>query len=57
MATSKRFCTSARFASSSGDEMKEIARPLVPKRPARPTRWSYWSAGGSLDSSDVEGKS
>lgn len=28
---------------TSGVEMKEMARPLVPKRPARPTLCKYWS--------------
>jgi hypothetical protein len=35
--TSKRFWISSNINLSSSEEMKEIARPLVPKRPARPT--------------------
>ena len=33
---------------TSGVEMKEMARPLVPKRPARPTLCKYWSLCSTL---------
>jgi len=39
--TSKRAYTSFKTSVSLSDEMKEIARPFVPKRPALPTRWRY----------------
>jgi hypothetical protein len=38
-----RLWTLASCSASSCDEMKEMARPLVPKRPARPTRCRYVS--------------